>query len=305
VRSTPLPSLAPTPLPTPARVSHKCAGKALAYSTKECQLWWRTETWTSNSLPVVGDIVEIKAPASPDGAEDGAACVSVNVDDAVASRVVVKPSLDGSGARLRVGSGGRLVVSGTVTAADGPECNYPSPSPTITFEPSAPSATPTHLPTTNPSPLPSSGPTPVPVPTAAPSPHPYGHDCGAVVSRVFDQGLTCAAAWDDGASWLGGSAPQRGDLVQLLDEYRSTFAGPLGLSRLVDLAGGGADAAATAAAKAGGEALYGALFDAIEAGGGGNAGGEAIRVEALEAFLLAAAQPPPATAPLQAPLQEP
>ena len=227
VRPSPAPTLSPThgpsPAPTAERATFSCGAAALAYSADGegggCADWTDPTTWTSGRVPGEGDAVDAKPPPLPasTGGQSGGgvACVKVRGDDALASRVAVRPSLDaGRRARVVVGAQGRLVVRGRVAPVPR-ECLYPTPGPSVTPAPSAPTARPTHVPSTA-TPVPSPAPTgiffsPTPGPTPLPTPRRNTHTCGAVVVALVDDEMACGAGWSETQTWLYGAVPSKGE----------------------------------------------------------------------------------------------
>ena len=217
-----LPTQAPSTMPTPTLFEHSCLGVALTFSTGAgCSSWEEPDAWTTGTTPTVGDLIEAKPPPTPGtGFRTSGACLDIDGVDAVASEVDVSSSVDGWPMQVRIRDKGRLVIKGEVAGDASEGCSYPSPSPTASAAPSL--LTPTVLPTHAPSMLPSPDPTALPSLITAPSPTPLPthqrltHTCGAVANGVVDDAMDCTHLWSDPSSWFYGSAPKKGDLVEVV-----------------------------------------------------------------------------------------
>jgi len=209
----PVPSMGPTPGDSlsPTMPRHMCGGVAWSDTTGACSSWDRDQKWSTGKRPAEGDVAEIALPPGTDKT-----CVVINGIAHTTDVIVSKSRDDDASVQLRVAKGGRLVLSGTV-APSSALCAYPSPVPTVSFQPSVPTAEPTHLPTPLPTqlptPLPSTNPTPVPSP--APTMDRLTHTCGAAsVTMIADDFGSCGAKWSDTSTWLHGFAPTFGSLFE-------------------------------------------------------------------------------------------
>ena len=198
---THLPSVAPTitsqtptnaPTLSPSYEVHECGGAARwSGSEASCTEWDDVSSWSTDELPDIGDTALVSTPPWL----DSAACVAV-ADEARVSRLVVRKNSDGTSVSVLVSGDGRISVSGQATSTTIPdtECLYPTPVPSITRQPTRPTLLPTHIPTG----IPTSRPNiPSHSPSMPPSPPPtlerYVHTCGAVVTAVSDDEMTCGA----------------------------------------------------------------------------------------------------------------
>ena len=223
---SPSPSLAPIPSPTEERPDvYECTSVTNAYAwiddnaEAKCQSWMNPTTWTSNYVPSDGNLVQTKAPPLPSSRSNyistvGSACVELWGDASTVARLSVKTSLDGHGMRLKVGSQGRLTVKGTASVVtESKKCAYPTPQPTLSLAPSAPSWEPSHVPTE----LPSAAPSLLPsaVPSAAPSsyrPTTGNYECAVTTLAVV---ANKCQPWNKNVSWSASAPPHEGQIANL------------------------------------------------------------------------------------------
>ena len=138
------------------------------------------------------------------------ACALVHDETTVAKVIVAKARGATSGwSRVQVGGGGRIRVSRTGTY-DESMCGYPSPSPSVTFAPSSPTAMPTHEPSSM-TPSPSSSPSYKPSLTPTPLPSKDVHNCGGYA--VAYASADCAN-WMRPETWSKNAVPVIGSLVE-------------------------------------------------------------------------------------------